>query len=308
MIILDLEWNSGYFNKVRLDEVLQIGAVKVEKLGGRIVDTFCAYIKPQVHKRYSPAAKLLPALAESEASELDLPTAVHQFFDWCGDETQYGSWGGDDFLVLKKNLDFWGISCPVPENILDFQLAFGKTLGTDRHIALYRAVEYCLIPTLFDFHNALNDAMYTAIVGRFISPKTLAQSVLMPGAKQTLEALREGAEMPRGPFESLELALNNRGSRLAICPKCGAKQRVGDWRHIGDGIYGSKFSCAKHGARLLRLELKQDGDQNYWTSTQVLPGTPENMRILRSAKQEPLFRCKGKGRPRRGKTRRGHQS
>lgn len=38
MIIFDLEWNHGY--KPRLpDEILQIGAVKVDRLGGRIIDT-----------------------------------------------------------------------------------------------------------------------------------------------------------------------------------------------------------------------------------------------------------------------------
>ena len=50
MIIFDLEWNHGY--KPRLpDEILQIGAVKVDRLGGRIIDTFNAYIHPSVYKK-----------------------------------------------------------------------------------------------------------------------------------------------------------------------------------------------------------------------------------------------------------------
>jgi inhibitor of KinA sporulation pathway (predicted exonuclease) len=309
MIILDLEWNSGCYDKIRLDEVLQIGAVKVERLGGRIADTFCAHIRPKVHKRYSPAAKLLPALGESLASELDFPAAVQQFFDWCGDETEYGSWGGDDFSILRKNLDYWGVSGPLPETILDLQWAFGQTLGTSNHVALYRAAEYCLIPTPFDFHDALNDAVYTAVVGEFIRPETLEQCIRTPGVKAKKGALDrpDGAEPWRGPFDSLEQALNNRGSRLAVCPECGAKQRVGDWRHIGDGAYYSKFSCAEHGAYLLRLELKRDSAQSCWTSTQVISATPEQLRQLRGAKQGTLFRCEGKGRARRGRARRGHR-
>lgn len=56
MIIFDLEWNHGY--KPRLpDEILQIGAVKVDRLGGRIIDTFNAYIHPVVYKKLYHKAK-----------------------------------------------------------------------------------------------------------------------------------------------------------------------------------------------------------------------------------------------------------
>ena len=41
MIVLDLEWNRGY-DKKPLDEVLQIGAVRMDGLGGPITDTFNA--------------------------------------------------------------------------------------------------------------------------------------------------------------------------------------------------------------------------------------------------------------------------
>ena len=39
MIILDLEWNSGA-DSTRFDEILEIGAVRIDVLGGRIQDTF----------------------------------------------------------------------------------------------------------------------------------------------------------------------------------------------------------------------------------------------------------------------------
>ena len=38
MIILDLEWNRSY-DKKPLDEILQIGAVRVDRLGGPVTDT-----------------------------------------------------------------------------------------------------------------------------------------------------------------------------------------------------------------------------------------------------------------------------
>lgn len=56
MIIFDFEWNRGY-DKKPLDEILQIGAVRVDRLGGPVTDTFNVYIRPVVHKKFDPGAK-----------------------------------------------------------------------------------------------------------------------------------------------------------------------------------------------------------------------------------------------------------
>lgn len=78
MIIFDLEWNHGY--KPRLpDEILQIGAVKVDRLGGRIIDTFNAYIHPVVYKKLYHKAKELPDRDLYLASPLDFPAAYRAF-------------------------------------------------------------------------------------------------------------------------------------------------------------------------------------------------------------------------------------
>ena len=78
MIIFDLEWNHGY--KPRLpDEILQIGAVKVDRLGGRIIDTFNAYIHPVVYKKLYHKAKELPDKDLYLASPLDFPPPIGPF-------------------------------------------------------------------------------------------------------------------------------------------------------------------------------------------------------------------------------------
>lgn len=59
MIVMDLEWNRGYDDKP-VSEILQIGAVRTEKPGGPILDTFNAYIRPVVHKKADRWAKELP--------------------------------------------------------------------------------------------------------------------------------------------------------------------------------------------------------------------------------------------------------
>ena len=83
MIILDLEWNRGY-DKNPLDEILQIGAVRLDRPGGPITGTFNAFIRPRVHKKLNRAAKALPEVKASQTSDLDFPTAYGRFLAWCG--------------------------------------------------------------------------------------------------------------------------------------------------------------------------------------------------------------------------------
>ena len=106
MIILDLEWNQGY-DKTVLDEVLQIGAVRVDRLGGPITDTFCAFIRPRVHKKMKQMARYLPELRRSLDSETTFPEAMGAFLDWCGEEREFGAWGSGDMEVLAQNCRYW---------------------------------------------------------------------------------------------------------------------------------------------------------------------------------------------------------
>ena len=43
VIVMDLEWNRSY-DKKKLDEILQIGAVRIDAVGGTIRDTFNRFI------------------------------------------------------------------------------------------------------------------------------------------------------------------------------------------------------------------------------------------------------------------------
>ena len=45
MIVFDLEWTQP-FGQDSMEEIFQIGAVKIGELGGPIMDCFTGYIKP----------------------------------------------------------------------------------------------------------------------------------------------------------------------------------------------------------------------------------------------------------------------
>lgn len=170
---MDLEWNRSY-DKKRLDEILQIGAVRVAEPGGTILSTFNIFIKPRVHKRFDPGARKLPDLQCSIDCDTDFATAWAAFTDWCGDEREFAFWGPDDFGVIKQNCAYWGVTPIEPERVLNFQRAFAHAFGTPTQMmALWRVVDYLNIPDVFDFHNALYDAMYTALVGAWLHREDL---------------------------------------------------------------------------------------------------------------------------------------
>lgn len=300
MIVFDLEWNSGLYTKVRLDEILQIGAVKVDMSTRQIVGQFNAYIRPQVHKRYSPAAAALPDLALSLDSRLDFPTALADFLAWCGEDRLFASWGNSDLTALIQNQQFWKLPQSLPQSYVDLQLAFGRAVGSTDNLSLEWAAGYCGAPDIFDPHNALVDAAYAAICGRLLTSAELQDAVRAPGPyPKGQKALPRRAKPWQGPFDKLEPLLNNRGCRKGLCPRCAAISRVSQW-HRGEGrFYYSRFACPQCGrSYLLRLEVFQDKAGKLWGNTAVFRHTGQRREEFLAASQNPPIPCRGGSRRR----------
>lgn len=299
MVVLDLEFNSGMYGE-RLEEILQIGAVRCDRLGGPITDTFSIFIRPRVQKRLSPGARVLPELQRSLRSNIDFPEALERFLEWCAGETRFAEWGRDDFKILGRNAVYWGIDIKLPENVIDVQAAFSKTVGETNGLQLYSAASYCRVPDSFVFHDALNDAVYTCLIAGFVSDKSVKESVFALTYKDLHPDFKpkapKKAQTRMGPFATRELALNNLGSRRAVCPVCKSVSRVPEWYTSGGDIYLGCVSCEGHGTSIRRLRLACLPDGTYWTYNDTLPATRANMDRLQAARRGESFACR---RPRR---------
>ncbi|WP_294471342.1 3'-5' exonuclease [uncultured Intestinimonas sp.] len=313
MLLIDFEWNRGYDNKP-LDEILQIGAVRVSQLGGPILDTFNAYIRPQVHKRFGPGAKVLPELECSRTSELDFATALSAFLDWCGGETEFAAWGGDDFRVLQQNCDYWGLPVPLLHQTYDLQRAFGYLVGAQgQQVALWRAAAYCGIPDTFTFHNALNDAVYTAAVSEWLSEESLRYVPDPADSRKKLPRFSEEPfpAQPRfrvGPLPSPEAVLDARPARRPACPLCGQRAWVQQWQRASRRQYLAVFSCPAHGRFLCRMTLTPMEDGAWRGRVAVPPLTPDLLEAYRAALSGRIHVCKGSSRRRRKVRRRKRQA
>ena len=299
LIVLDLEWNRGY-DKTPLDEILQIGAVRLDRPGGRIVDTFNAFIKPRVHKRLNRTAKALPEIDASRASTLDFSTAYHSFLSWCGKDQDFAAWGADDFDTLNQNARYWNLSALEPRAIYDLQTAFSLTLGTMQNIALWWAVEYCQIPECFSYHNALHDAMYTALTSAWI-PEELLELSARPRwtLRYRLHPYPPQPSHPVGPSPTLSAALNSRAARKGSCPLCGEHIWIQSWDFHRPGTYYTDLLCPGHGHFICRLTLSQ-GDEGRWKGRQEVPGlTDELLEDFHQARTGTHYFCRGGARRRR---------
>ncbi len=172
VIVMDLEWNRSYDRK-KLDEILQIGAVRTDGPGGTITDSFCVFIRPCVHKRFDPGARKQPDLQCAVDSEETFLSAWAAFCEWCGDDRTFAFWGPDDFGVIRQNCAYWGVEAFAPEKVYNYQRAFSHACGASSAAALWRVVDYLGIPDIFDYHNALYDAMYTALIGMWLHREDL---------------------------------------------------------------------------------------------------------------------------------------
>ena len=259
MIIIDLEWDSGS-DYSGFDEILQIGAVRIKTLGGCILGTFNIYVKPQLNTTLHPAAAKLPELQRSFSDGVCFPVAFLKFREWARHEKDYAAWGEEDFRVLQQNVSFWNLPSLSIRAVFNLQRGFGQHLGTAAQIALCKAVSYCKIPESFTFHDALNDAMYAALLTPWI---TLQDLVVPPRAA----GFRHCWKWSAAPFlpptkkrskylSSTQAVLNFPRMRQQNCPICGRKLWVQSWfqGQNSENYYAPLF-CTEHGGFLCRLTL-----------------------------------------------------
>ncbi len=175
-IVIDLEFNQASSKRGNKDslaecpfEIIQIGAVKLND-SLEITDRFTCLIKPQIYTKMNSIVEEITGISD-EILE-DCPYFQEAFSDFASfakdkSNTDYVlyTWGSDDIKSLLKNIKYFKCNADLITNkYINIQPVAAKLLNSTSGgtIGLKNAAEYFGINTDLKFHDALNDAEYTA--------------------------------------------------------------------------------------------------------------------------------------------------
>lgn len=192
-IVLDLEFNQSFpfksGKKVEPNpecpfEIIQIGAVKLNE-NFEQMDTFDAMICPQIYPRLHPFVEKITGIrGDMLADKPDFKDAYRRFLAFIGEEPAIlCTWGGDDIKSLFRNILFYDLDAETLTNqYLNVQPFAAEYLNHEagKAIGLKNAVEALGIPEDETFHNALNDAVYTAKIFTITHPAEIKAETFNP--------------------------------------------------------------------------------------------------------------------------------
>ena len=302
-IVLDLEWNQSPGGKESEEpllpfEIIEIGAFKVNS-SHELLDSFHAIIHPQVYPSLHFMTREIISLSEKDLEgKPSFPEAAKDFLDWCGPDPVFCTWGSSDLLELQRNLSWYQMPFPFrfPLFYYDIQKIF-SIVYEDRKTrrSLEFAVDYLNIPKNSGFHNAYDDARYTARIMQYLSEDDiLANSSIdyyrTPGSRrqEIYITYKTYSKIVSKPFPNKTDAMKDRvvaSTRCYLCHK-NARKKI-RWFSSGGRNYFCLAWCEKHGWLKGKARLRQHTDSTWYVvKTQKLVGEEEAYAIRE--KQEVL--------------------
>lgn len=269
-IVLDLEWNqptsynSAAYKSVGeklLFELIQIGAVKLnEKM--EVVDSFSQMIRPVHYAKLHPRIKRITHITQEELEDApEFLEAMSRFAAFCGEDYALLTWGCDDVSVLDQNIRFF--KCDVKlSKVYDMQKLFGDLIGNAKERqGLKAAMDHYEIEPSEDrpFHNALNDAYYTALVfAKFPQPNKVLEYPLTPRKLKHVEHKKEHAAVLRVRGSSRS-ALESGAAMTPPCPACGKHMQIPEgYLRMNDGSFTALADCTQHGLIMVNIRFGKD--------------------------------------------------
>ena len=314
-IVLDLEWNQSPSGKEGAVEhlpfeIIEIGAVKLNT-EFQIVSRFHGLIKPRVYTafHFKTSQVVHIDMEELEHNGRDFPHVMEEFIHWCGKDYILCTWGSMDLTELQRNVTYYAMEDPFPKPLLYYDIQKLYSLGFKggkEKPSLDAAVEEQNIPEDKAFHRALDDAVYTAELMRFLDwdklkPYLSIDYYRIPDTKEEevyLEFPEYGKYVSRG-FDTKEEALEDKKITNVVCCRCRRmlKKKI-RWFPTSQKAYLCLAVCPEHGWIKGKMRIKKsEHGKTYVVKTMRIVGEAGAAEI--AAKKEemkkrklPIFRKK----------------
>ena len=291
-IVLDLEWNqpisyqSSTFRKVGdklMFEMIQIGAVKLDA-NLNPGEAISIPIAPTHYVKIHPRIRRMTGLdSETLAGAPAFREALQQFAAWCGEDYTLLTWGIDDVSVLYQNIHFFHCEDIVLPPLCDIQRLFSTVHNLKDRSGLKTAMEMVNITPddTMSFHNALNDAWYTALVFKTLpDPSAVLNYPQEP--RPLIHSRHVTRERTEGEaFASVSEALASETAIHPVCPRCGRVLALdGEYIRQSADKYIAVAKCRNHGRILIRLRFRIDDDGKKIMSRTTAPATSANVAYI----------------------------
>lgn len=265
LIILDLEWNGTYSRRLKgyINEIIEFGAVKVDETL-TVIDTFHAFVRPQVGKKISGKIRSLTRLSNEDLVDGMLyMQAVSRFKKWAGDAVLM-TWGTSDLLALIENCRYFCGDGHIPflKKYVDLQRYCESRLPTvgNMQMGLSTCAQLLGIDEEeSEHHRALNDSVLSLDCFRILYQK------------EAFEAMVQDADdpdfYPRLTFKTVILSdwdnpLVRDADMNIFCDRCGLEaKQLDDWI-VRNKSFRADFYCENCDYRFtgrIQFKLKYDG-------------------------------------------------
>ncbi|MHC1682699.1 MAG: exonuclease domain-containing protein [Clostridiaceae bacterium] len=203
-IIFDLEFNQKHLDATDVQpnnnsnlpfEIIQIGALKLNE-NFETVSTFNKLIKPTVYKTIHPFVESLTKINNDRVSScMPFVHVYEDFLKFIGnDEIVLCVWGTSDIKELLRNIKFHNLSTSsISINYIDIQKYASKyfKVPNEAKIGLSTAISLLNLPINKEFHDAFNDACYTAEVFNHIYDVAMKPKVYVPDVNKRVKHPKE---------------------------------------------------------------------------------------------------------------------
>lgn len=279
-IVLDLEWNQSATGKNRVlkslpFEIIEIGAMKLND-EFEIIDTFQATIRPVIYPQMHYISQEVTGFTSLELQQGGrFPDVFHRFLHWCGrEEFRFCTWGPLDITELQRNMRHYRLPLfPAPVFYYDIQEIFSILYedGINRRSLEY-AVEFFKIEKSGEFHRALSDSYYTALVMSFLSRNAILENYNVDTYQQ-----------PKGPKDEVFMSYADHSKYISRtfpsknevmkdsevvstkCCKCGKRLRKKiHWFTDNSKNYYSLAFCPEHGFLTGKIHIKKNDREKYF--------------------------------------------
>jgi 3'-5' exoribonuclease 1 len=172
-IIVDLESTCWENDRSRQNEIIEIGAVKLDE-NLNIVSEFQTFVKPKLHPVLSDFCKKLTSIRQEDVDQApSFKEALKAFHEWMGEDYWLCSWGFYDKKQLKMDCELHKLPTGWLRNHISIKHQHGKMVVEElraagkpqsqikrfeRGVGMETALKMLNIPLEGTHHRGIDDA------------------------------------------------------------------------------------------------------------------------------------------------------